>query len=144
MRIVEGLTVGTVSGIIIATFSFFVVNRLLPLDTSFAGQDRAALEVWAFYLVWLVTFAHAWSRPDRAWWKQCRAIAGLAVLAVILNATTTGDHLVHSLAHRHLWPVAGMDLLLLAGAAVAALTAFHLARRRTATHPTQDALKAAE
>ena len=144
VRIVEGLTVGAVTGLIIATLSFFLVNRLLPLDTRFAGYDRATLEVWAFYLVWLATFAHAWSRPDREWREQCRTIAGLAILAVILNAATTGDHLVRSLAHRHLWPVAGMDLLLLAGAAVAALTAFRLARRRIVARPTQDALKAAE
>ena len=144
VRIVEGLTVGSVSGIVIATLAFFVANRLLPFDTSFLGQDRAALEVWAFYLVWLVTFAHAWARPGRAWREQCWAIGGLAILAVVLNAATTGDHLVRSLAHRHLWPVAGMDLLLLAGAAVALLIALRLARRRSAVHPSQDALKAAE
>ncbi len=144
VRIVEGLTVGSVSGIVIATLAFFVANRLLPFDTSFVGQDRAALEVWAFYLVWLVTFAHAWARPGRAWREQCWTIAGLAVLAVVLNAATTGDHLVRSLAHRHLWPVAGMDLLLLAGAAVALLIALRLARRCRAVHPSQNALKAAE
>ena len=144
VRIVEGLTVGAVSGIVMATLAFFVANRLLPLGASFAGQERAALEVWAFYLVWLASFAHAWARPGRAWREQCWAAAGLAVLAVVLNAATTGDHLARSLAHRHLWPVAGMDLLLVAGAAVATLTALRLARRRGAVHPSQDALKAAE
>ena len=144
VRIVEGLTVGSVSGIAIATLAFFVANRLLPLGMIFAGYDRAAVEVWAFYLVWLVTFAHAWARPGRAWREQCWAIGGLAILAVGLNAATTGDHLVRSLAHRHLWPVAGMDLLLLVGAAVALLIALRLARRRSAVHPSQDALKAAE
>ena len=144
VRIVGGLTVGSVSGIVIATLVFFVANRILPLGASFAGQDRAALEVWAFYLVWLATFAHAWARPGRAWREQCWAIAGLAVLAVVLNAATTGDHLVRSLAHRHLWPVAGMDLMLLAGAAVALLTALRLARRGIAASPAQDTLNAAE
>ena len=144
VRIVEGLTVGSVSGIVIATLGFFVANRLLPLDVTFAGYDRAALEVWAFYLIWLATFAHAWAWPRRAWREQCWAIAGLAVLAVVLNAATTGDHPVRSLAHRHLWPVAGMDLLLLAGAAVALLTALRLARRGIAASPAQDTLKAAE
>ncbi len=144
VRIVEGLTVGAVAGIIIATLAFFVANRLLPLGVTFAGQERAALEVWAFYLIWLVTFAHAWSRPGRAWREQCWAIVGLAMLAVVLNAATTGDHLVRALAHRHLWPVAGMDLLLLAGAPVATLIALRLTRRRIAARPSQDALKAAE
>ena len=142
--VVEGLTVGSVTGLIIATLAFFVANRLLPFGVTFAGQERAALEIWAFYLVWLGSFAHAWSRPGRAWREQCWTIGGLAILAVVLNAATTGDHLARSLAYRHLWPVAGMDLLLLAGAAVATLTALRLARRRIAARPSQDALKAAE
>lgn len=129
VRLVEGLTVGSVTGIVIATFSFFVVNRLLPLGTTFAGQDRAALEVWTFCLAWTAAFAHAWLRPDEAWMEQCAAIAMLAAAAVALNWLTTGDHLLHSLGHRHLWPVAGMDLLLLAGSAIAAVAAFRLHRR---------------
>ncbi len=129
VRIVEGLTVGGVTGILIATLAFFVANRLLPLGASFAGYERAGLEIWAFYLVWLATFAHAWLRPGRAWREQCWAVAGLALLAVTLNAATTGDHLLRTLAVPHLWPVAGMDLLLLVSAAIAALTAQRLGRR---------------
>jgi len=128
VRVVEGLTVGSVTGILIATLAFFVVNRLLPLGATFAGQDRAALEIWTFYLVWLVTFAHAWLRPGRAWLEQSWTLTGFAAAAALLNWITTGDHLICSLSHRHLWPIAGMDLLLLAGAAVAALAARKLQR----------------
>lgn len=128
VRLVEGLTVGSVSGIVIATLAFFVANRLLPLGTVFLGEDRAALEIWVFYLVWLATFAHAWLRPRRAWLEQCWAIAALAVAAVALNWIATGDHLAHSLAHRHLWAVAGMDVLLLISALTAGATALRLSR----------------
>jgi len=131
-RIVEGLTIGSVTGIVIATLSFFAVNRSLPLGATFLGEDRAALEIWTFYLVWLATFAHAWLRPGRAWIEQCWAVVAFAVAAVVLNWITTGDHLARSLAHRHLWAIAGMDLLLLVAAAMAALTALKL-RRRQAT-----------
>jgi uncharacterized iron-regulated membrane protein len=124
--IVGGLTVGSVTGIVAATLAFFVANRLLLDGATFAGQDRASLEIWVFYLVWLVTFGHAWLRPDRAWREQCRAVAALAVAAVLLNWITTGDDLLRSLAYRHLWPVAGMDLMLLAGATVAAIVAVRL------------------
>lgn len=62
------------------------------------------------------------------WW----AVAVLAVAAVELNGITTGDHLLRSLSHRHLWPVGGMGLLLLLGAAVAALIARRLGRRHGA------------
>lgn len=129
VRIVEGLTVGAVTGIIIATLTFFVANRLLPLGATFAGYERAALEVWAFYLVWLATFAHAWLRPGRTWCEQCGAVAVLALLAPMLNWVTTGDHLLKTLGEGY-WPVAGMDLLLLAVAVVAVWTTRKLARRQ--------------
>jgi uncharacterized iron-regulated membrane protein len=126
---VERLTIGSVSGILIATLSFFVVNRLLPLGFSVAGQDRVALEIWTFYLAWLATFGHGWLRPHRGWIEQCWAMAALAVCAVLLNWLTTGDHLQRSLVHRHLWPIAGMDLLLLTGAVVSAAVAIRLQGR---------------
>jgi len=76
VRIVEGLTVGSVTGIVIATLAFFVANRLLPPGACFAGYERAALEVWAFYLVWLGMFAHSWLRPGWAWREQCWMATG--------------------------------------------------------------------
>ena len=126
VRVVETLTVGSITGIVVATLAFFVANRLLPPGSNFAGQDRAALEMWAFYLVWLATFGHAaWRRAHpatqparRAWREQCAAIAVLAVAAVLLNGFTTGDHLLKTLSQAY-WPVAGMDLLLLFGAGLA-------------------------
>lgn len=126
--VVDGLTIGSVTGLMVATVAFFVVNRLLPLDATILGEGRAALEVWTFYLVWLAGFAHAWSRPQRAWMEQCWTLAMLAVSAVLLNWITTGDHLLRSLGQRHLWPIAGMDLLLLAGATMAAFAALRLSR----------------
>jgi len=139
VRVVEALTIGSVTGIVIATLAFFGVNRLLPLDASFAGVPRAELEVWTFYLVWLATFGHAaWRRADpatqparRAWREQCWGIAVLAVVAVVLNGITTGDHLVATLA-RGYWPVAGMDLMLLAAGALAAGSARRLGRQTAA------------
>ena len=145
VRIVEGLTVGAVTGIVVATLAFFVANRLLPPGATFAGYDRAALEVWAFYLVWLASFAHAWARPRNAWREQCRVIAGLALLTPALNWLTTGDHLAKTLLDGY-WPVAGMDLLLLAGAVIAAMTARRLHRRgaTAAERTARDRLEAAE
>ena len=137
VRLVEGLTIGSVTGIIIATLSFFVANRLLPHGIVFLGVERFALEIWIFYLVWLATFAHAWLLPARAWLDQSRAIVCLAVAAVLLNWLTTGDHLGRSLAQRHLWPVAGMDLLLLLGAGLAAVAARRLGPRAIITHDTK-------
>jgi uncharacterized iron-regulated membrane protein len=129
VRVVEVLTVGSITGIITATFAFFVVNRLIPLGATFAGYDRPALEIWTFYLVWLTTFVHAWLRPRHAWVEQCGALAGLATAAVLLNWLTTGDHVWRSVSHRHLWAIAGMDLLLLAGGTIGGIAVNRLHRR---------------
>lgn len=128
VRLMEGLTIGSVTGLVIATLAFFVVNRLMPTDATFLGEKRAALEVWTFCSFWIAAFAHAWLRPGRAWREQCAVIACLAGTAVGLNWITTGHHLARGLGQRHLWPVAGMDLLLLATAAIAAMSAIRLWR----------------
>jgi hypothetical protein len=128
VRVVEALTVGSVTGILVATAAYLVVNRLLPLGASLAGQDRAALEVWVFYLVWLATFGHAaWrraqpgTRPATRAWREC-------LTAAVLNALTTGDHLIATLA-RSDWQVAGVDLMLLLSAGIGAWAARRLGRR---------------
>jgi hypothetical protein len=129
VRIVAALTIGSVSGIISATLAFFVANRLLSPAASAWGFERHELEGCAFYFVWLMTFVHAWARPRVAWREQSFMIAALGVAAVLLNWLTSGDHLWRSLSQRHLWPVAGMDVLLLLGAAAGGLTAFKLRRK---------------
>ena len=142
MRLVAGLTVGAVTGILIATLVFFIANRLLPAGAAFLGYERAALEVWAFYLAWLAAFAHAWARPGRAWREQCWAIAALAALTPPLNWASTGDHLARTLAAGY-WPVAGMDLMLFEGSALAAMTALRLQRPVAAPDARRAALEAA-
>ena len=129
-RVVEALSVGSVTGIVVATLAFLVANRLLPSGVSLLGETRAALEVWCFYIAWLLAFSHAWSRQGRAWMEQCLAIAMLAAAAVTLNWATTGDHLARSLTDRSLWAIGGMDVTLLAGAAAAGAAALGLQRRR--------------
>ncbi|QEO17482.1 PepSY-associated TM helix domain-containing protein [Acetobacter vaccinii] len=128
-RLVEGLSAGAVTGIILATLAFFVANRLLPPGARCWGLDRSALEVWSFYAVWLVAFVHGWVWPRKVWGVQSAAISLLAVLAVVLNWVTTGDHLARTLLHRWLWPVGGMDMVLLLGAGLALLAAVRLSRK---------------
>jgi uncharacterized iron-regulated membrane protein len=129
-RFVEGMTVGSVTGIVIATLVFFIANRLLPSGMPWLEQERSTLEIWAFFFAWLASFGHAWSRPAQAWREQSWAIGVLATAAVGSNWITTGDHLGRSLVHFHLWPVGGMDLLLLLGAAVTFMTASRLSMDR--------------
>jgi len=128
VRVVEGLTVGSVTGIIVATLAFFAANRLLPQGTSFAGQGRAALEIWTFYLVWVACFIQAWWRPAAAWREQAWAICVIALACVLLNSVTTGDHLIRTVSQRT-WAVAGMDAMLLLLTLLAAWVAIRLGRK---------------
>ena len=138
-RVVDALAVTTVTGMVAATAGVLVANRLLPEGLPARGDWEEGL----FWAAWVLAFCHAWWRtaPVRqgriapAWAEQCVAIAVLAVAAVVLNAVTTGDHLVKTLAQGY-WPVAGVDLVLLATAALAAGAARHLRRRaRAAAEP---------
>ncbi|WP_428385200.1 PepSY-associated TM helix domain-containing protein [Nevskia ramosa] len=128
VRIIEALTVGSVTGIIASTAMFLVANRLLPLDAQWLGYERPQLETGAFYLLWLASFAHAALRPRRAWCEQTGAIAVLAALAVLLDALTTHDHL-SSVMHGQ-WAAVGMDAVLLFAAAIAAFAGRHMAQRK--------------
>lgn len=127
VRLLEALCVASCSGLVLATLAFFVANRLLPAEASLPRVSRAALEGWVFFLAWAATLAHARLRGARAWQQQLRAIAGAAVLAVLLNWLSTGDHLLHSLRHG-LPAVAGMDLLLLLLGVLAFASARKIAR----------------
>jgi uncharacterized iron-regulated membrane protein len=131
VRFVEGLAAGSTAGLVVATLAFFVANRLLPSGATFLGGARYELEIWVFFAAWLATFAHGWLRRGQAWIELCWIAAALAAAAVLLNALTTGDHLARTVAQGQ-WAVAGMDLVLLAGAAAAAVTAFRLQRRKVA------------
>lgn len=128
VRIVEALTVGSVTGIIAATAVFLVANRLLPLDVQWLGYQRSQLEVWAFYLAWLGSFAHAALRPRRAWREQTAAVAALTLLALLLDLLTTGDPLQAARAGQ--WAVPGMDAVLLVATLIAAAAWRHIVRRQ--------------
>ena len=114
-----------------------VANRLLPADVAGKGD----WEQGVFWVTWAMSLLHAGllsapvalARINLAWRQQCWLIAGLAAMAVVLNAVTTGDHLLKTLWWEPYWPVAGVDLSLLVVASVAVLAARHLARRIRAT-----------
>ena len=53
----------------------------------------------------------------------------LAITAVVLNWLTTGDHLVKTVFTHTYWPVAGVDLSLLATAALSVFAARKLKLR---------------
>ena len=135
-RLVDALAVTTVTGMVIASIAMLVANRLLPADLVGKGQ----WEMKAFWGAWVLTLIHAgWrSAPvakamaNPAWREQCWVVAVLAVVAVVLNWTTTGDNLIKTIFTDTYWAVAGVDLSLLATAVIAIWTARKLKLRALA------------
>ena len=147
-RIVDALAVTTVTGMVLATLGILIANRLLPE----ALPARGDWERYAFWGTWALALVHAgWrSAPvarglvNPAWREQCWAIALFALAAVLLNGMTTGDHLLRTLAQGY-WPVAGVDLSLLATALIAVMAARKVGQRMrvTAAHaPREEAVHA--
>jgi hypothetical protein len=130
-RWVDALAVASVTGVLVATLSMLVANRLLPVDLA----ERDSWEEGAFFGAWLLALGHAlWrsapvqqARVAPAWREQCWVVVALAVAAVGSNWLTTGDHLMKTIASGY-WPVAGFDLALLFAALVALLSALKLRR----------------
>lgn len=122
-RIVDALAVTTVTGMVIAAVGMLVVNRLLAPDLAGKGN----WEKLAFWGIWVLAMVHAFvrsgpvaqARMNPAWREQCWALAALALAAVGLNWATTGAHLVRTVFTHTYWPVAGLDLSLLATAGIA-------------------------
>ncbi|HEY4529289.1 MAG TPA: PepSY-associated TM helix domain-containing protein [Luteimonas sp.] len=128
-RVVDTLAVAAVTGMVLATLGILVANRALPADLPARGD----WEQRAFWATWVLALLHAAWRsgpvarglPNPAWREQAWGIAALAALAALLNWVTTGDHLLRTLGEGY-WPVAGVDLALLAVAALAVLVARRL------------------
>ncbi len=145
-RVVDALAVTTVTGMVIAALGMLIANRLLPESMPAGWPWRGDMEKYCFWAVWVLAAAHAvWrtapvaeGRLAPAWRDQCLAIAALGVLAPVLNWITTGDHLLRTVANGY-WPVAGADLFMLAGAAIAVLAARRLQRRAAAPVPVKAA-----
>lgn len=88
-RIAEALNVAAIAGASLACIAYFHANRLLP--AALPGRD--AWEIRGFFLVWLLSLAHACVRPvRRAWVEQVACTALLCLLLPVTNVLTTGEH----------------------------------------------------
>lgn len=125
LRLVEAMSAGSTSGVIVATLGYLLVNRLLDGQTEALGLDRDSLEVRSFFVLWLLTFLYAVVRGERAWMEQSWAIAGLALAAATGNWITTGAHPLRTAADG-LWAVFGVDLVLLISCVIAGCAAWRL------------------
>ncbi len=123
-RLVEVLNIGAISGLSIATATYFFANRLLPVEIA----QRADLEIRCFFMAWGLCLLHALLRPHRRAWLEQLWLAALAFAALpLLNAATGGTPLPAAML-RGQWSVAGFDLVALAFAALHGFAAWKLGR----------------
>ncbi|WP_312841170.1 PepSY-associated TM helix domain-containing protein [Delftia tsuruhatensis] len=134
-RLVERLNIATIAGLSIGMAGMLWANRLLPVEMA----QRAEWEVHAMFIAWGATLFWAMGRPARRAWIEL-LWAGAAVLALlpVVNALTTDRGLLASLRAGD-WVFAGMDLMLLALAALHA----HLALRTQRHQPKAKPVRAA-
>ncbi|WP_458766120.1 PepSY-associated TM helix domain-containing protein [Cupriavidus basilensis] len=93
---IDRLNVAAIGGLAIACAGYLWGNRLLPV----ALPERHEWEIAVFFAVWLAATAHALASPPARAWPRQLALAGLLCLALpLLNALTTGWHVLRYLAH---------------------------------------------
>lgn len=125
LRLVEVLNVSTIVGLPMGVAAYFLANRLLPLQMA----DRIDWEFHALFLVWGWTLLYAALRPvKRAWIELLWMAVAIYIAVPVVNALTSDRHLGMSLSHRD-WGLAGVDLTMLALAAVFAWVAVKLRRK---------------
>ena len=137
-RLVERLNIAAIAGLSIAMAGMLWANRLLPLGLA----QRAEWEVHAFFIVWGATLAWALLRPARRAWIEL-LWTGAAALALLplLNALTTDRGLLASLRAGD-WIFAGLELTLLALAALHVALAIRTARHKPKLRPQRQAAAA--
>lgn len=108
-RMIEGLNVAAIAGLVIAYAGFLWANRLLPLELA----HRADWELGVFFALWLLALIHALVRSSPAAWReQMVAVAVLCLLLPLLNFCATGDHLLAQLRDGD-WESAGVELFII-------------------------------
>ena len=138
-RLVERLNIASIAGLTIAMAGMLWLNRLLPLGMS----TRADWEVNGFFIIWGATLLHAIARPaKRAWLEQLWAGVAMLALLPVFNLVATSRGLVDSLRNGD-WVFLGVDLMLLALAALLAEIARRTARHQPRVKPARRTVKSA-
>jgi len=107
LRLVDGLNLGGIAGLLLAMPVLFWANRLLPVG----GAGRPDLEIACFFGAWAIAAVAGLAFPARPMWRLQLGLGGaLFALLPVLNAATGGAGLATSLA-RGQWAIAGFDLV---------------------------------
>ncbi|QIB67562.1 PepSY domain-containing protein [Kineobactrum salinum] len=136
-RLVEVLNVGSIAGLALSCIAMLWLNRLIPIGI----EDRAAWEIRGFFLVWALTLLHAALRPaGRAWVEQLLVCAALCLTLPVLNALTTGSHVLVYWAQGD-GPRLGVELTVIVFGLLCGLGAYGLLRRQRQARPLLNAAR---
>lgn len=109
-RLVLGLNVGGVAGLMAATAVYFWANRLVPATQ----PGRIDWEIGAFFLSWGLLLLYPLVRPVRRAWVEELMLGGVLFAGLpVLNALTSQSNLLKAVASGD-WMLAGFDLVALA------------------------------
>jgi uncharacterized iron-regulated membrane protein len=124
-RLVEKLNIAAIAGLPFGIATYFLANRLLPLDIA----NRSDREIDAMFIAWGAVAVWAIARPARrAWIEGLGAVGGAFAAVPIVNALATDRSLVTSIIAGD-WVFAGFDLTMLGLAAVFGFATLKLSRR---------------
>lgn len=124
-RLVEALNIGTIAGLPTAIASYFLANRLLPLDV----PERAEWEMHCLFITWVIVMLWAGVRAPGKAWVEGLSMAAMAFASVpVVNAAMTGRHLGISLPAGD-WVYSGFDLVMLSLAAFFCMAAIRTRRK---------------
>ena len=97
LALVEKGNVAAVAGLMLASVSFFIANKLLGHDVT----GRAQLEVNTFFTVWALSAVHAFWRAKAsvAWKEQFALASGLCFVTVAIELVLFRDRIAHSIEY---------------------------------------------
>jgi len=131
LKMVNGLNMASITGLMLAIAAYFLANRLLPVTL----EARESREIQVFFLAWLVSLVHGLLRPHRQGWvEQVGATTVLWFAVPIINMLTTESHLFSALAWQHP-AIASFDLVCLILAGLGGYTLWRLQRKPVPAKP---------
>ncbi|NRD74850.1 PepSY domain-containing protein [Shewanella sp. VB17] len=107
LRLVEGLNLTFITGLPLATCSFFYANRILPTDMI----NRAQWEANSFFIALVLVAILACINRTLTSWRLVLRITSIGLIGIpLLNALTSSSHLINNIL-THQWTLVGFDIM---------------------------------
>jgi len=122
--LVDKLNLGTMAGVFIAIAAYFIANRFIPAEE----MIRKEYEINTFFIVWLLSYLHAFFRDTlKAWREQLLFGAFLFLSLPFINAIVVFDSLSEFFTRDAIF--INFDIFFIFMAAVLGLIAFIVTKK---------------